>query len=306
MTELFYTLGVASFLLSLGLLALAVQTNRRRLAMRRRLRTALGIGGDQRRDEMRGLAGQLARLGGLWLGSREEDPELPRLLAQAGWYRQQDQALLAGLQLALPVAAVVVTALAWFGIGGGLTVRAVLYLFAAFAVGYLAPKYVLRYLARRRQRRINEEVPLLAQVLKVSFDAGLGLDQALLTIATEHAEMVPELASELRRVMRQVSGGADRSEALAHMARMQEVQDLTDLVSMLRQIERYGGGIQQPLRQLVDLLNERRRTELHERVGKLSGSMTIVMVLFLFPALLVFLAGPGFLSILRMLAGSGD
>ncbi|MGE0080164.1 MAG: type II secretion system F family protein [Thiohalomonadaceae bacterium] len=305
MTALLYALGAASFLLSLGLLALAVQSDRRRHAMRRRLRAALGIGGDQRREEMHGLSGQLARLGSLWLSSHEEDPELVKLLARAGWRRQQDQALLAGLQLVLPLATTLVTALAWFGTGGGFSLRAVSYLFAAFALGYLAPKYLLRYLGKRRQRLINEEVPLLAQVLKVLFDAGLGLDQALLTVSTEHADMVPVLASELRPVMRQVSRGADRSEALVQMARTQEVQDLTDLVTLLRQIDRYGGGIQQPLKNFVDLIDERRRTELHERVGKLSGSMTIVMVLFLFPALLVFLAGPGFLAIVRMLTGFG-
>lgn len=306
MTALLYALGAGSLLLSLGLLAMAIQGDRRRHAMRRRLRVALGIGGEQRREELHGITGQLVRLGSAWLNSHGEDPELLGLLARAGWRRQQDQALFFGLQLALPLALVLVTAVLWFGTGAGLGARVMLYLFAAFAVGYLAPRYVLRYLGRRRQKLISEEVPLLAQVLKVLFDAGLGLDQALLTVATEHADMVPVLASELRPVMRQVNRGADRSEALAELARTQAVQDLTDLVTLLRQIDRYGGGIQQPIKNFVDLLDERRRTDLHERVGKLSGSMTIVMVLFLFPALLVFLAGPGFLGILRMLTGFGE
>jgi tight adherence protein C len=305
MTALLYSLGAASLLLSVGLLAFAIHADHRRRTMRRRLRTALGIAGEQRHEELHGLAGHLARLGGAWINSRGEDPEINLLLARAGWRRHQDQALYFGLQLVLPGAALIVALLLWFATGGGVSMRALLALFTAFAVAWLGPRYVLRMLAARRQRIMRDEVPLLAQVLKVLFDAGLGLDQALVTVATEHADMIPVLASELRPVMRQVSRGADRSEVLGAMARVQDVQDLTDLITMLRQIDRYGGGIQQPMKAFVELLDERRRTDLQERVSKLSGSMTIVMIVFLFPALLVFLAGPGFLAILRMLTGFG-
>ncbi len=305
MTALLYALGTASLLLSLGLLALALRADQRRRALRMRLRGALGMGAEQRHTELHGLAGHLARLGGAWLSSHGEDPEVNRLLARAGWHRQQDQAMYFGLQLVLPAAAVLLVFVLWLGGGHGFSMRTLLAFFAAPALAFLAPRYVLRALATRRQRAMREEVPLLAQVLKVLFDAGLGLDQALLTVATEHADMIPNLAAELRPVMRQVSRGADRSETLAAVARLLDVQDLTDLVTMLRQIDRYGGGIQQPIKAFIELLDERRRTDLQERVSKLSGSMTIVMVVFLFPALLVFLAGPGFLSILKMLTGFG-
>jgi tight adherence protein C len=130
----------------------------------------------------------------------------------------------------------------------------------------------------------------------------LGTDQALVMIASENQETLPELSIELNTVIRQVAAGGDRSEALSDMAAAIDVPDLTEMVALLRQIDRYGGAVQAPLLEFVGLLQDKRRTELQEKVGSLSGRMTVVMVLFLFPALLAIVGGPGFLAVIRALS----
>jgi len=52
----------------------------------------------------------------------------------------------------------------------------------------------------------------------------------------------------------------------------------------------------------LSVLEERRGLDMREKVNLMSGRMTVVMVLFFFPALLIFVAGPAFMSILRALA----
>ena len=42
-------------------------------------------------------------------------------------------------------------------------------------------------------------------------------------------------------------------------------------------------------------------TTLQERVSKMSAKMSVVMIAFLFPALLIGLAGPGFIAIFKAL-----
>lgn len=296
--------------LSAALLTLAVGTGltiwllrHQRRRMRLRLRQSLGIPAGRRQADIRGMGGWLAWLGILWmerLGKTQED-ELLTLLARADWRRHQDYAMFLGLRMLLPPALMLLVTLLWIWGQRGLEPSLALWLFAAFVLGWLGPVWGLRLLARAWQRRIRNEVQMLAQLLKVLFDAGLGIDQALLTVATENKEIIPAIAVRLRSAMRQIERGGDRGEVLRDMARVLDVQDLTDLVEMIRQVDRYGGNVREPLREFVELLDDRRRTELHERVGKLAGTMTIVMVLFLFPALLVFLAGPGFIAIWRML-----
>jgi tight adherence protein C len=307
MSYLLYFLSASLLLLSMGLIASSVIRAQHRAQARRRLRQQLGVAAEQQREENGRWGGPLAQLGARWLRDQGVNKEMTRLLAQAGWHRQREQAVFFGIQVLLPPASVGLGATLWFTTSdAGIDMRFAWMLLASFALGFLAPRFVLRQVAKRRLRRTREEVPMAAQLLKVLFEAGLSLDQALLTVATDHADIIPELAGELRPVLRQVRRGADRNEALAEMAQLLDLPDLNDLVGLLRQVDRYGGNVQQPLRSFVEMLDERRRTEIQERVGKLSGSMTIVMVLFLFPALLVFLAGPGFLAILRMLAGMGE
>jgi tight adherence protein C len=270
--------------------------------MRLRLRQSLGIA-IQRKADIQGVEGWLARVGMYWMRRRGEEQEIVTLLSRVGWHRHQDYAVFLGIRLLLPPAIMFLVILVWLWTGSGLGLSLGLALFAAFVLGWLVPLWGLRLRSRNGQKRIRNEVPMLSQLLKVLFDAGLSVDQSLLTVAKENRDIIPAISVKLRAAMRQVERGADRSEVLLKMASVLEVQDLTDLIDMLRLVDRYGGNVREPLREFVELLDDRRRTELQERVGKLSGMMTIVMVVFLFPALLVFLAGPGFMAIWHLLTG---
>ncbi len=78
-------------------------------------------------------------------------------------------------------------------------------------------------------------------------------------------------------------------------------ENLTGLVALLVQVDKHGGAVQEPLRQYSDRLREHRRSELKERIGKITVKMTGVMVVTLLPALVIITAGPGFLAVIRSL-----
>ncbi|MNY40200.1 hypothetical protein D3C86_1749270 [compost metagenome] len=59
--------------------------------------------------------------------------------------------------------------------------------------------------------------------------------------------------------------------------------------------------MQEPLRIFSERLRERRRSEMKERIGKITVKMTGVMVTTLLPALVIVTAGPGFIAIFRSL-----
>src|SRR3546814_12249478 len=77
-----------------------------------------------------------------------------------------------------------------------------------------------------------------------------------------------------------------------------EVEDLTTVLGVLRQVDRYGGELREPLLETMQIIEERRGFELREKVNLMTGRMTVVMVLFFFPALLIFIAGPVFMAII--------
>ena len=53
------------------------------------------------------------------------------------------------------------------------------------------------------------------------------------------------------------------------------------------------------LQSLKELLDDRRLTRMEEYISKMSAKMSVVMMTFLFPALLIVLGGPSFLAMAR-------
>ena len=290
-------LGIAMIATGLAGATYMWLSSRRRAVALRRLEAGRGSG--HQRSGVRARIEWLSRLDSRIISVVGHDPELVSLLTRAGWRGRDAAAIFRGIQNGLVLLAVALTLI--YGLVAGFESLASGFfgVFIPVALAYLAPKMLLRRLAHTRQKRIREEIPSLLHLLRVLFDAGLGFDQALVTVSRENRQVIPEVAKELETAMRQIETGADRAEALQVMANDIDVDDLTDLVKLLRQVERYGGAIQKPLLELAALLDERRRSEVQEKVGKLSSTMTVVMVLFFLPALMILMAGPGFISILE-------
>lgn len=232
----------------------------------------------------------------------DTDNETPRLLVQAGWRGTAQRRYYYIAQLALPVLAAGVALLVWL-LGGetASTLKLGVYVLMGVFVGLLAPRFLLRRAAEGRQRRIAAEVPLFIHLLVLLFEAGLSTRQALASLVREGRGTLPELNRELAVVLRQLEAGGDAAEVLHNLEAALEVGELANVLGVLRQVDRYGGEVRQPLLEALEVLEQRRSMTLREKVNKISGRMTVVMVLFFFPALLIFVAGPAFVSIIKAL-----
>jgi tight adherence protein C len=231
--------------------------------------------------------------------------ETNRLLIQAGWRDAQSRMMYYALRALMPVAFVGL-ALVGAVVGKGKIFQPPLvYLVVVIALGLsiLLPIRLLRGFAESRSKRIRREVPLFVHLLMMLYDAGLSTRQAFANLVREGGGVLPELGYEVQLVLRQIEAGADISEALKNMGDALQVDDLASVLGVLRQVDRYGGEIREPLGDTLKLIEERHALEVREQVNLTSGRMTVVMVLFFFPALLVFTAGPAFMAILKGLHG---
>ncbi len=141
-------------------------------------------------------------------------------------------------------------------------------------------------------------------LLVLLFDAGLSTRQAFSNLVREGGGVLPELGGEVQLAMRQIEAGADISEVLRHLGEVLEVGDLTTILGVLRQVDRYGGEIREPLLDSLAVIEERRGLDMREKVGIISGRMTVVMVMFFFPALMIFSAGPAVMSFVHAFSGA--
>jgi tight adherence protein C len=176
-----------------------------------------------------------------------------------------------------------------------------MYCLSGFAVGFLTPRYALRWIAKRRQVAIREELPIVLNLMRLLFDAGLSLEHTLKAISEQGRHITPHLANEFAWVLTRIHQGQERGEALDEMARRLDVSELSETVAILKQAARYGGSLRDSLLRYLRLMEDKRMTDLRDKVGQMSAKMTVVMVLCMFPALLIFLAGPSTLSLMRAL-----
>lgn len=237
-----------------------------------------------------------------WL-PKIEHPETVQLLKQAGWYTLTGRVAYYMSCWVTPVVLVLIVFI-YVITAGSFNKEAAAQLFIAAAIGYLLPKNVLRRVAKNRRARISREMPTAIHLLRMLFDAGLSTEHALRVLNTEGKLLAPELAKELSIALRQVDAGLDPADALSEMAAPLEVSELNDTVAILKQVTRHGGNIRETLVKFAQLMEDRQLSALREYVNILSGKMSVVMMVFLFPALLIFLAGPGFMALAKGLTGA--
>jgi tight adherence protein C len=234
--------------------------------------------------------------------SSSEIEEMQRLLIQAGWGNQQTRFYFLIVGWLLPF--LFAGAAAVYSIFEGATFgKLLLHTVFVFALVFIALRRFLRWRAAQRIATIRKEVPAFLHLLRMLFDAGLSFEHTLQVIQQQGQLLIPHLAGELGVVITRIQAGQERAEALAEMAEPLDIPELNDTIGMLKQVTRYGGNIRDSLTEYTKLVEERQVSELREYVSKLSAKMTIVMVLFLFPALMIFVAGPGFVGLARALKG---
>lgn len=232
-----------------------------------------------------------------------EVQEFDRLLARAGWSGSNARFLFYLAAWLMPVG-VAFGAVAYALASGRPAAEVPLAALFGFAIAFLLPRRLLRWRAGKRQEAMRKEITALLHLLRMLFDAGLSLEHTLQVAVEQGRDLIPNLAVEIGAALKRIQAGQERGDALAQMAAPLEVPELSDTVGMLRQVTRYGGNIRDSLAEYAELVEERQISELREYVSKLSAKMTVVMVAFLFPALLIFVAGPGFVGLARAL-GSG-
>lgn len=229
--------------------------------------------------------------------------ESARLLLQAGWRTPQQRVAYYASQLLAPVALGGAAFLLWLAAPAklGQPVMLLLFLMISVMTGLLVPRMVLRSTAQRRVLRIKREVPLFIHLLVLLFEAGLSTRQAFASLVRDGSGVLPELGREFELMLRQMEAGGDTAELLDNLAKAIDLEDLGNILALLRQVDRYGGEVREPLLEALKVIEDRRSLDMREMVNLMSGRMTVVMVMFFFPALIIFTAAPAFLSILTAL-----
>jgi tight adherence protein C len=168
-------------------------------------------------------------------------------------------------------------------------------------LGYLLPGIVLAKMAKKRQKKIQLGLADALDLMVVSVEAGLGLDQAIMRVGDELSFAHPDLSEELRLVNIEMRAGKGRTESLRNLADRTGLEDIASLTAMLIQTDKFGTSVAQSLRVHCETLRTKRRQRAEEAAAKTGVKMVFPLVFCIFPAIWVVTIGPAAIKFVQVL-----
>ena len=163
-------------------------------------------------------------------------------------------------------------------------------------LGFYAPVLWLKQKVDARRAEIQKGLPDAMDLLVIAVDAGLGFDAALARVTDKYKNALSE---EFAKVLREVSLGRPRLEAMDEMGRSSGVEDLHNFIQAIIQSEQFGTGIGKILRIQADEMRRKRRQRAQEKAAQATLKMMLPMVGCIFPTLWIVLLGPAALILMK-------
>jgi tight adherence protein C len=166
-------------------------------------------------------------------------------------------------------------------------------------IGYMLPAFWLSRKTKANQSAISTGLPDALDLLVVCVEAGLTIDAGMQRVGRELTLAHPAVARELTICHMETRIGVPRAQALRNLGERSGLPQFKGMCAMLVQAERFGTSIANALRVQADGLREKRRTQVEEAAAKASVKLTFPLVLFIFPASFIVMAGPVVLKMMN-------
>lgn len=223
---------------------------------------------------------------------RSDFEDMEAALETTGRNRQQSQGTYLALCWLIP-AVVIVLGFIMLGVIGGAIVA---------AAGFLLPRRIIRSMGANAEKQQNLEAIELCHMTRMLMEAGLSIERALRLVAVQARPVMPRLAGRLDRFNRVMESGADRTVALEELGRNRRITVLRNYVSLMKQSGTLGAGVSVSLDQIIHEAQQSERSRLKEETNRIGAKMTVIMMVFMLPALFMLIGGPAVMSIAETLS----
>jgi len=225
-------------------------------------------------------------------------------LIQAGYPNASAVPMYLGSRVALPAVLAISTMILMPALGKSPLATLIMTIYFG-AMGYVLPSMIVSRRIKARQKQMQKALPDALDMLVVSVEAGLGLNQALVRVSEEIDRISPVLSEQLGLVNLEIRAGTSREEALRNLGERTGLQDISSLVGMLIHTERFGTSVAQALRVHADTMRTKRRQRAEEAAAKTTIKLVFPLVFCIFPAMFVVILGPALIQIFHALQNFG-
>ena len=182
-----------------------------------------------------------------------------------------------------------------------LTPEAILSCIFLAALGFFIPDFIVWANTQARKDRITKALPDALDLMVVCVESGYGLDMTFKRVGEEMRAISPDVSDEFALTNMEIRAGRSRDESFKEMALRTDVAEVHSLMTMLTQTSRFGTSLAKALRIHADAMRIKRRQLAEEQAAKTAVKLVFPLILFIFPSLLIVLAGPAFIRIYQAL-----
>jgi len=299
-----FTIFIASSFLVISLLLMvyavrqALEENRR-ISRRLVSNTVADISGIEKPISKQTL---LTKIGNhLTLPNASEITRLRFQLAQAGYYNPDAVKNFIAAKMICLIVPQFIILITWNLISNKVGTSWAIFITLSFAIlGLWGPSYFLNWKKNRRTDQCRKGFPDMMDLLVACLEAGLGLDAALIRVSEELQARHPVLYTNLEIMNLEIRTGRLRHEAMMNFADRINLEEAKALTVMLKQAEEMGSSIGTALRVFSDDMRAKRMLKAEEKAMALSAKLTVPLILFLFPTIMVLIMVP---AAIRITAG---
>lgn len=277
----------------------ASQRVERRLAGGARLDEDADVGLGAQSRAKRNLLSQLGAH--LTLPDAKEITRLRFMLAQAGYFDRSTVKSFLAVRVICLFGPVAICLALWGALVGKIgTTAAIATCFFLVGLGLFGPEQFIRLKARKRTEQCRKGFPDMLDLMTACVEAGLGMDAALVRVGHELGGRYPALKQNLDIMNLELRAGRERNEAMLNFADRLNLDEAKALAIMLKQAEEMGSSVGQALRTFSDDMRHKRMMKAEEKAAALSAKLTVPLILFIFPTIMVMLMLP---AGIRIMAG---
>ncbi|MEW6373608.1 MAG: type II secretion system F family protein [Pseudomonadota bacterium] len=225
---------------------------------------------------MLALAWLALYFGSRWFSARQNETAAHAKADLEGMFIFTDANRIMALNLAVLI---VLPVVAWV-----LTGNVVLVLMCV-VLAFVAPRFVVRYIARRRLRQFEQQLPDALMMITGALRAGASLPIALDSVASEGK---PPISQEFALLLRELRLGVDFAVALEAMEKRVPLADLALVTSGMALSREVGANLAETLESIAKTIRAKLQMEGKIRSLTAQGKMQGIVMAGL-PVLLIFI-----------------
>jgi tight adherence protein C len=163
-------------------------------------------------------------------------------------------------------------------------------------LGFMAPNIILGRRAEQRQGDLRRTLPEALDLMAITVQAGVGLEQAV-AVVTERLKGA--LGEEFNRFLNEVQLGFSRREALQNLRERNDCAELSTFILSMLQADALGIAIGDVLKTQAVEIRAKRRQRARERAAKAPVRLLFPLIFGILPALFVVILGPAGITVSR-------